>query len=253
MLTLNEAELFQGSAALIAAWRLASLGLARSQTAILSFLCLSSLCCFLLSTLPAASDYYFWIFLVCTGCTWAVSAWSVREMFSLSMAHYPGIRSAARWVLYASIAFSFLFSAGLAVSGWLKGPHGQTSLYYIQGADRVVVLTLAAIVAGLLWFLSRYPLHLSRNTYTSCILFSLVFVSEGVADLIDSFAPWLYWVGVDTAEVLLGAILFLGWAFLLRQETFAPARRVTFDDPRETDLLRQLDAMNRLLSRVGRR
>jgi len=253
MPTLNEAELFQSAAAMVAAVRLLTLGLARRQNSLVSFLFVTALALLVLSFLAPASQEYFRVFLVSTVLFWLVSFQSVKEMFALSMIEYPGIRTAARWTLYVSLGTSFLVSAALTLSHWQRGPHGAVNLYYIQVADRVIVLTLAVIVAGLLFFLSRYPLHLSRNTYVSCGFFSAVFLCQAAADLIDTFDTRLYSTFFDTCEALLCGVLFVGWAVLLRSETAAPACRVTFDAPRETDLLRQLDAMNRLLSRVGRR
>jgi hypothetical protein len=249
---LNEAELFQSAAALVAAIRILTVGLARRQYGLVSFLWLTSVSLLMLSFLPPTSQNYFRVFLVFTVLIWVASFQAVRDMFSLSLSEYPGIRTAARWTLYLSLGTAFLVSAALTFSDWQRGPHGALNLYYVQVADRVIVLTLAVIIAGMLFFLSRYPLHLSRNTYVSCFFFSAVFLSQAAMDLIDTFNAKLYSTFFDTAEILICGALFLGWAFLLRQETAPPVRRVTFDDPRESDLLRQLDAINQLLNRVGR-
>jgi hypothetical protein len=253
MLSLNEAEYIQSAASLLAAARLLKLGLARRQTAPLCFLFLFAVSCLVLSSLSAVSAGYFRVFLICTVLNWVISIWVVRDMFRLSLERYPGIQTAARWTLYSSLILSALVSIGLTFSPWQGSPHGRTNLYYVELTDRVIVLTLAVIVAGLLFFLSRYPLHLSRNTYVSCGFFSVIFLSQAIADMIDSFAAWLYSIPFDTAEVLLGGALFLGWALLLRPDNVASPQRFSFDAPRETDLLRQLDSMNQVLSRVGRR
>ena len=253
MPTLNEAEIFQSAAALLAALRLLTLGLARRQKGLFSFLCTTSAVCFTLSFLPPASPNYFWIFLSGTLITWLVSIRAVREMFTLSLSEYPGIRTAAGWSLYASLTFSLLISAGLTFSHWQRGPHGTVSLYYVQVVDRVIGLALSVVVAGMMLFLSRYPLHLSRNTNISCFFFSAVFLAQAGIDLVDTFDTKLYSLSFDTVEVLICSGLFVGWTLLLRSEAEAPSRRVSFEDPRESELLRQLDAMNRLLSRVERR
>jgi hypothetical protein len=252
MTALNGSEIFQSAAAAFAAARLSRLDLIRRQRAHFSFLCVFSLTGALLSSLPAASQAYFYSFLFLTVAGWVASIWVVRDMFRLALSQYPGIQTAARWSLYASLVLSFLISCILTFYGPHNSP-GNGVLYYEQIADRLIVFALAVVIAGLLWFLSHYPLRLSRNTYVSCSLFSAVFLLQSAVDMIDSFAPGLYSVPFETAEVLICGVVFLGWALVLQRESLSRLRPVTFDTPREDQLLRQLDAMNQLLGRVGRR
>lgn len=76
-------------------------------------------------------------------------------------------------------------------------------------------------------------------------------------DLIDSFREYLFSYQADIAGAMIYAALYAGWAWRLKPETVpevaAESRQISFEKPDEAELLRQLEAMNRLLIRVGRR
>ena len=251
------AEFLQSAAATFAVVRLVRLGLARKQPATCAFVIFNAVAPLLLVSLSFSSPLYFWMFIGYTALNWAASFAAVREMFALSMASYPGIRTAARWALYVLVAFSVLLSVGITGWNWGTGRDPSSNLFFVQVADRSILLTLAAIVAGLLLFLSRYPLHLPRNTYTSCIFFSGVLLCQAAVDLIDSFREYLFSYQADIAGAMIYAALYAGWAWRLKPETVpevaAESRQISFEKPDEAELLRQLEAMNRLLIRVGRR
>jgi len=247
------AELLQGVAALAAAVRLLSLGLARRQTALLSFVVFNCVTLLLFVSLRSSSPLYFWVFIAYTVLNWAAGFWAVREMFGLSMGAYPGIRTAARWALCATMALAGLLSAAVTVSSWGSGRNGRSNLFYIEVADRSFLFSLAVIVAGLIFFLSRYPLHLLRNTYVSCGFFSAILLCQAAADLFDSVSAHLYSYESDLAISLVCGVLYVGWTALLRREEAPANGRITFEKPDERELLGELEAMNRLLGRVGRR
>lgn len=246
-------KLLEGTAASVAAARLFSLGLAKRQAALLTSLVLTAVVLFALASFPQASAPYFWLYIASVAVNWVVSVWVVREMFALSLEDYPGIRTVGRWAMYAATGISV--TASLAVTGvfWNGGARGRSNLFYVEVVNRSVVFTLAVIVASILVFLSRYPLHLHRNTYVSTSFFSAVFLSEAVEMLIDSFNPLLHSAWVDKTQVIFVALCFGGWALMLRSQTAGAPARVSFEKPAEQELLRQLESFNALLARAGRR
>jgi hypothetical protein len=251
MPAISLAEFLQGAAAAAAALRLFSAGLTKTQAALFSFLVFNAIGLIALGAIPVASPSYFWSFIGYSALNWAISLWAAREMFELSLSAYPGIRSAARWTLYAAVAMGAAVSlAGIVLQ---PGRNGRAYFYYFQIADRSIVFSLALIVLALLAFLSRYPLHLSRNTYVSCSCFSAVLILEALADLVDSFTTALYSGAADLAEVLICGASFLFWALLLRTETNTAPAKISFPRADEGELLRQLESMNQLLTRAGRR
>jgi hypothetical protein len=102
-------------------------------------------------------------------------------------------------------------------------------------------------------FLSRYPLHLDRNTYVASGFFSAIFFAAGAVKLIDSISTHLYLVYADAAEVIFATICFVGWGLLLRPAEKPVSVRPAANKPREAELLQQLESLNQILSRSSRR
>lgn len=250
--TIKWAELFQSFTALIAVARLISLGLSRQQTSHLAFLCLFALTGLTLMPVNPASALYFWLYLMFSVVTWVASTQVVRDMVWHSLKDYPGIQTAARLTLIGALAASFLVSAAITTLN-TTGARQGTVLYYVLVFDRVLAFGLGVVIAALLSLTLHYPLRISRNTYTSYTFFSVIFLVQALVDLVDSLAPGLYSVPVETGGLLVSGCLLLGWAWNLSTRQAEGPRIVSFETPREEDLLRQLEAMNQLLSRVGRR
>ena len=105
--------------------------------------------------------------------------------------------------MYAGILLSVASSAAIAGIFWRGGAGKRDSfLFYLEVVQRSVVFSLALVIVTILFVLSRYPLHLGRNTYFSSLFFSLLFLSDAVRLLIDSLSLGLYNLYVDWSEVL---------------------------------------------------
>ena len=247
------AEYLEAVAAGVAAARLIRLHLARRQPALLAFLLSTAVVFLALASFPQASVVYFWLYVAAVPINWVVSVYVVREMCALVLDDYPGIRTAARWVMYVATGVAILSSLAMSVAFWNGGRHGESGLFYIEIVNRSVVFTLAVIVASILVFLSRYPLGLHRNTYVSTSFFSAVFLSEAAEMLVDSLSPHLHSAWVDETQLLFAAVCFAGWALMLRPETAGAPAIVSYENPADQELLQQLESFNALLARVGRR
>jgi hypothetical protein len=245
------AELFQASAAAIAATRLIYLGLSGRQPALLTFLILDSVSLLTLGTLNQKSHAYFYMYVVFDALHWVVSIFVVREIFELVLERYPGIKTTARWAMYGALVVALLSSVLITFVFWGSGPQTRGNMFYVLVADRSIVFTLSFIVISILLVLSRYPLDLNRNTYVSSIFFSIFFLSDALVTLIDSLETQLYSSLIDTLQVGFAALCFAGWAIVLQPAREA-ATVVKFQSPEDHELLQQLESLNRLLSRVGR-
>jgi hypothetical protein len=241
----------QAAAAAIAASRLLSCGSAREQRATFSFLLVNAAGCFILSLFHLRSDQYFWWYVACAALNDVAAILALRELFGISVAEYPGIRTAVQRSIYAWLAVSVLVSAGLSYMTWQSGPKGWTNLYYILNLHRSLQFSFTAIVISLIVFLSRYPLELRRNIYVSGYLFSVVFLTDAADTMIATLTPKLYDFRVDMAGVAFLGICFSMWAVMVRKEGIAP-RRIVFRTPKDAELLRQLESLNQTLSRIGR-
>lgn len=239
-------------AAALAAARLLHLGIAKRQLALLVYLISTVIGNLVLSHAPLNSRAYFWGYLFFQ--TWALitEIAVVRELFSLSMEGYPGIRTAARWTMYGAVTLAGLTSLVMTAASWGGRANGTSHLFYVLQLNRSVQFSLAVFIISLLVFLSRYPLRLHWNIYVSIYFFSAVFLVEAVQNLIASMSLHLFSKQVDLAVVLVMTVLFLGWAFMLRPQD-SVARNVSFETAGEHELLLQLESLNSTLSRAGRR
>jgi hypothetical protein len=246
--------ILQAAAAAFAAARLLQLRLTSRFVFLFSYLAANVVFDLSLSTLPRNSHEYFWTFVVAAPTNWITASFAVYQMFSLIFCDFPGLRTAGRWALNCALAISIIVAAVILRA---PQPHQSTRtivLYYELVFDRSVHFGLAAIIIVLILFLSRYPLHLDRNTYVASGFFSAVFLAESVTRLIDSLSTALYANAVDTPEIAFVALAFAGWGLMLRAASAAPVpARPPANTLREAELLQQLEALNGILSRSVRR
>jgi hypothetical protein len=246
-------EFVQATAATAAAGRLVYLGLERRFPALLAYLIftvVSTVCYSLFST---TSRLYFWIYILLLPLDSIFSIFAVRELLMLTFDNYPGIRTIGRWAMYAGTGLSVAVSLVLTRVFWAVGASGRQKwgLFYFEVAQRSIVFSLAVVIIAIIFVLSKYPLHLGRNTYVSCAFFSALFLSEAIELFVDALTRELFNRYADWTADFVIAFCLVGWAALLRPQTAAVAR-VAFADPQEDHLLQQLDSLNQLMSRAAR-
>ncbi len=247
-------ELIQSVAACVALGRLINLRLAKRFSALFAWLGLLAVTHLLAATLSRNSALYFWFYIgvVPADCVFGLIA--VRELFSLVFIDYPGIRSVGRWSMYAGIVIATAASA--VVAGAFSTERARTAvchLFYLESSQRSIGFSLAIVIATILFFLSRYPLHLGRNTYGSSAFFSALFLGDAARLLIDSMQSQLNSVAVDWGESFFVVACLIGWAMMLKPETAPKPARITFSSPEEDHLLEQLSSLNDMLGRTVRR
>lgn len=247
-------DLMQSTVAVIAGGRVISLRLRKEFPALLGYLLFLAAENFLLAVLDRNSRPYFWAYVVLVPLEHLVCIFVVRDLLNLIFTNYPGIRTIGKWAMYAGIAVSFIVSAVATNYFWYAGSQGRRKwgLFYIEIAQRAIVITLVIVILLILFALSRYPLQLSRNVYISFGFFSVMFLSDAARLFIDAATREMYNGYADVSESLVVGLCLCGWALTLRPET-ATITRVAFHTPHEEHLLRQLDDLNQLLARAARR
>ncbi len=246
--------ILQAAAAAFAVARLLQFRLTSRYVYLFSYLAATAAFDLGLSLLARRSHEYYWTFIVAGPTIWLTASLAVYQMFSLIFRDFPGLRTVGRWALNGALAIAVVASVVI-----LRAPGPELSirskgLYYELVFDRSLHFALAAIILVLMLFLSRYPLHLDRNTYVASGFFSAVFLAESVTRLIDTLSPVLYANAVDTPEIAFVALAFVGWGGMLRAASTTPVpARQPVNAVREAELLRQLDALNGILSRSVRR
>ncbi|HWF11141.1 MAG TPA: hypothetical protein VG297_21880 [Bryobacteraceae bacterium] len=241
--------------AVAAVARLIYLNLARQFPVLLTFLVFLAAIDIGFGLEDQRSALYFWSYIVLEPLECIFGIIAVRELLALTFSDYPGIRTVGRWSMYAGIALSLTLSLLATGFFWSGGALGRahSHLYYLEISKRAVVFGLAVVIVTILLCLSRYPLHLGRNTLVSSLCFSALFLSEAARLLLDSLMPKLHNHFVDGVES--GFIFFclIGWAVFLRPESATAAPQIHYSSAGEDDLLRQLNSLNALLARAARR
>ena len=245
--------ILQAAAAAFAVARLLQLHLTSRFVYLAAYLTANVVFDLSLSTLSRHSHAYFWTYVVAGPTNWITASLAVYQMFSLIFRDFPGLRTAGRWALNGAMAIALIVSTVI-----LRAPApGQSvrtrGLYYELIFDRSIHFALAVVILALIWFLSRYPLHLDRNTYVVSGFFSAVFLAESVSRLIDTLSPRLFIHAVDNPEIVFVALAFAGWGLMIRGASAPVPARAPANPRREAELLEQLDALNGILTRSVRR
>jgi len=247
-------ELIAAAASAAVAARFVYLGLLKHFPSLFAYLVLVGAINLTSGLMDTTSALYFWCYVLLESLKCILGIVAVRELFALTFSNYPGIRSVGRWATYAAVALAVGVSFLVTGFFWDGGSRGHSpDLFYLEISQRSVVFTLAIVIVTILVFLSKYPLRLSRNTMVSSVFFSVLFLCEASQLLADGLAPHLYNLYVDCTYSILVAICLLGWAALLRPEPARAPERITFSTPREDHLLKQLDALNQMMTRAARR
>jgi hypothetical protein len=226
----------------------------RQQRALAVYVAANAFATFLITFVPLSSQLYYRIFLGFESTMWVLQVLAVREIFALATARYPGIRTVGRRIVVGAVLVSAVTSVLVTTALWQNRASSRpTFLYFFVTVDRTILFSLAVIVISILLFLSHYPLNLHRNTYVSTALFSIGFLTQAAAQVIDILSPKLYSKPTDIAQSFISAASFFIWGLMLQRQNEAPEPQISFPTHKEQELLDQLESLNRLLSRAGRR
>ena len=209
-----------------------------------------------LTLIPRDTHGYVTLYEASNPVEWIAATWCVAHLLGKAFDGYPGIKSLSRWATWGASAVAVSVALALATYFWQGSVRSQKILFYFEVADRSVLLGLALVVILTLFFLSRYPLRLQANTWTSLVAFSAIILSLAGARLVDSVAPVMAVLPVDIIQLIFESACCLAWAGAFRREEEQAPARVIFShsggDAGETEILRQLESMNGILHRVGR-
>jgi hypothetical protein len=177
----------EAAAAAITAALLFSRGLAKRQPALLAFSIITATGVIAFSVFPLYSSSYFWTCLISRGISDVIAIAAIRELFSTILAGYPGIQTAARWVLNGALAVSAIASLNVIIPVW-GGARDSSHLFYVIELHRSIVFSLAVMIISLLLLLSHYPLRLQKSTYTLSYLFGAIVLADAAGALIATMS-----------------------------------------------------------------
>lgn len=235
--------------------RLLQLKLHRRYRALFVFLVFSIVRSAALMALDVRGDLYMKVWVVTAPIRSIILVLLVLEICSLMLKEHRGIYSVGQWALMGAFAVAVLASAVTLLPG--SGGAFDTSrvLGFLLLANRGLTFSLVVFLLLMLWFLSRYPIDLSRNLVLHVVLYSAFFLASSLAFLVRSV------VGKEMAQpanallVAATAACAIGWGLLLTPEGEKVTRkfRTVWAPEDERRLLEQLDSLNTALLRISRK
>ena len=176
----------------------------------------------------------------------------VWELFSAVFRNYAGLRSLSRWVMGLAAAIAPL---GFILT--VVAPGAELFFGYTRRLirfERGITFGLVIFIFILLYFISKYPIKLPRNSVVLCMLYSIWFLGDSAILLTASFVHTTHFNFVNDGLAMFEIGSYIGWAILLSKTGEQQETRIRqhISPDRERVLIDELTAMNDVLLRAGR-
>jgi hypothetical protein len=186
---------------------------------------------------------------------WVLEILVVRELCGLVLERHKGLYRAGRWAMYFGLAVASTISgiSLLSRSGSTMG-HRSKLLFYTMSADQAVNFTLAIFLVLMLFFVSRYPVALSRNVVLNMVLFTLFFLCNTVVAILHAAFDLHLSATIDASAMALSCICQLFWVFALNREgENVPLELRNFTPEHEKRVLFVLNSLNNMALKMYRK
>ena len=236
-----------------AACRLCQLGLHRTYRFFFAYLVFAAIRSLILLPFSVRSNAYVMIYAATAPILWVFYVLVVLEVYSLVLRNYAGIYSLGRWALYGALSFSVAVSILTLIPSW--GNERFRLLFWCTTVERGVVFSLVIFLLLILFFLSRYPVALSRNIIVHCIVYAIFFMGISMTILIRNVVGHELMRELNEMVMVLSAACYLVWIFAITQkgESRIVTLRHNWAISHEQRLIRQLDSINATLLRAAQR
>jgi len=186
---------------------------------------------------------------------WFLYLLVVFELCGLILEKHKGLYTLGRWAMYLGLAVAVTLSVlSLLPRITPAMPQRSRIMGYILATERGVDFSLGIFILLILFFLTRYPVPLTRNVVVHSVVFSLFFLSNTLGLLLRSVfglhvSPEinLFLMGISSACVV-------AWLVLLNakgEKVQVTTRQFGRGD--EARILLQLDSLNDTLLRASRK
>jgi hypothetical protein len=250
-------ELLTLATCTLTAVKLGWTGLYRRYRALFCFLILRSLF-FVIALFVLGGDLssgtYQKFYVVFTPISWIINILVVLELYSLVLEKHRGLLTLGRWVQYAGLALA-IFISGLSLLLSIHGGVAQKSaiLDYYYAIERGIDLSLVVFLVFILFWLTRYPVPLSRNVVVHSLVYSTLFFIITLGLMTRFFLGFQLSRPVSTFILGVFAACTLVWLVLLNENGEEVRVSVPhFGPEQEQRILSQLDALNSTLLKVSR-
>jgi hypothetical protein len=246
---------FTSSACVVSAVKLWRTGLSRRYRALIAYLVYS--CLYSAGALVFFRDFHskpyklYWE--ICLPMSWVFSVWLILELYSLILEKHKGLASLGRWVQYAGFGLATLISVLVIAPQIQEGGHGSSGIvaYYLaieRGVDCGMLLFLVVI----LFWLTQYPVPLSRNVLVHSFVYTALFFANSLGMFAEMFFKLQLGQSAFTILTAIFALCPLAWAILLTPKGEEVRMRLLhFSAEDEERALETLESLNRTLLRVS--
>jgi hypothetical protein len=204
--------------------------------------------------LDVKSPKYFYFWVLTEPVLWVFYILMVFELYRLVLENHKGLYTLGRWAMYIGIGLSVIISAlSLLPRITPAMPQQSRIIGYFFAAERGIDLSLAIFILLILFFLSRYPVPLSRNVVVHAVVYSIYFLSNTLVFLLKSLFGLRQMDEVNLLLMCASSGCVVAWLVLLTpkgEKTRTSAQR--FGPEHEERVLQQLDSLNATLLKVSR-
>jgi len=186
---------------------------------------------------------------------WLLYVLVVFELCGLILEKYKGLYTLGRWAMYLAMAVSVTVSVLSLLPRITPAMPQETRIMgYVYATERGVDFSLAIFILLILFFLSRYPVPLSRNVVVHSVVFSLFFLSNTLGVLLRSVFGLHVSGEISLCMMGISSACMVAWLVLLNAKgEEVRLSTLHFGRGDEERILLQLDALNDTLLRASRK
>lgn len=240
----------------LAAARLLKNGLYQRYPALCSFLAFRLVS----GTIPLVFEnskngrLYFILYVGIQPFIWTLYVLMAREVYALALASHRGLHTLGRWAMYVAVVISVAVSLlSILTKITPKTPQISRIIGYVFAIDRGVNFALVLFILIILFFLSLYPVPLSRNVVRHSSFLFVYFLSNAAGILLRSiYGPGVMSAEISTVHLGIATILVLAWLFLITPAGEEIRKVIGIAPEHEQRILQQLDSLNATLLKISR-
>jgi hypothetical protein len=201
------------------------------------------------------SDLYFYLFYYSEPLLLLAYILVVMELYRLVLERYKGLYTLGRWAMYGAV----LVSGSISILTLLpkiaaSTPEPSKRIYYEMGAERGIDLALVIFILLIVWFLSKYPVPLSRNVVTHTVIYSVFFLTNAMVILCRTLFGFHITITFNLITAAISAACSVAWWLMLSgkgEEVRPQGPQIRPDN--EERILQQLDLLNATLLKVSQK
>jgi hypothetical protein len=136
--------------------------------------------------LPLNTNAYAKLFFISEPIFWVLLCLILLELFDLTFADFPGIRSAGRLSLSVAISAAIMIALLTAIPSLIRVHDGDRMLRLYLVIERSVIIVALLMIAALQFLMVHYRLRLPRNTVLYSVTYAAYFAAQAVQDFLIS-------------------------------------------------------------------